>query len=190
MILNKLNKANRKIYARKTNIQLVEYDIAQKFLNENHIQGGTPFKIAIGLYNNDELVSLMCFGRNKKENNTDITLVRFCSLLNTNVIGGASKLFKYFLNNFSYSNIISFADASFFGGSMYEILGFKCINDKKIVLNYWWAVDGIRKHRFTYCKQKLVKMGYDKDKSEVQIMNDLGYYRIWGCGLKKYVYIK
>ena len=31
-------------------------------------------------------------------------------------------------------------------------------------------------------------MGYDASKSEVEIMHELGHYRIWGCGQKKWIY--
>jgi len=33
---------------------------------------------------------------------------------------------------------------------------------------------------------KLIKIGYDKIKTEWQIMQELGYDRIWDCGHLKY----
>jgi hypothetical protein len=43
-----------------------------------------------------------------------------------------------------------------------------------------------RHHRFTFRKSELVRMGHDKNKTEPQIMTDLGYARIWDCGSLKY----
>ena len=43
-----------------------------------------------------------------------------------------------------------------------------------------------RHHRFGFTKQKLVKLGHDSNKTEVEIMHELGYYRIWDCGHLKY----
>jgi hypothetical protein len=39
-----------------------------------------------------------------------------------------------------------------------------------------------RYHRFAYRKNVLVSKGYDKTKSESQIMSERGYYRIYDCG--------
>lgn len=64
-----------------------------KFLNENHIQGMVGSSVNIGLYYNNELVSLMTFGKkrlalgNKKSNNDEYELIRFCNKLNTSVVG-------------------------------------------------------------------------------------------------------
>jgi hypothetical protein len=44
----------------------------------------------------------------------------------------------------------------------------------------------MKSHRFNYRKDKLVKDGYDKSKTEVQIMNERGFYRIFDCGSKKW----
>ncbi len=46
----------------------------------------------------------------------------------------------------------------------------------------------VRYHRFKYNKQKLVNEGYDINKTEVQIMAELGHYRIWGVGQKRFEY--
>ena len=54
--------------------------------------------------------------------------------------------------------------------------------------NYYWVVNGVRYHRFKYNKQKLVNEGYDINKTEVQIMAELGHYRIWGVGQKRFEY--
>ena len=73
-----------------------------------------------------------------------------------------------------------------FGGGVYEKLGFDFVYRTKP--NYWWVVDGIRKHRFNFSKSKLIKQGFDPDKTEVEIMHDRGFYRVYGCGLDKWVW--
>jgi hypothetical protein len=47
----------------------------------------------------------------------------------------------------------------------------------------------IRYHRYTFRKSELVKKGYDKNKSEFEIMDDLKYYRIYDSGQSKYMLI-
>src|SRR5690606_33425461 len=101
-ILNLLGKSN-KIYARNCILKELDYLKTKQFLIDNHIQGFCTSKINIGLYLNNELVSLMTFGKlrrnlgNKEIKEGEFELLRFCNKLNTTVVGGADKLFKYFL---------------------------------------------------------------------------------------------
>ena len=191
MIINKLSRSIS-IFARKCSIKEVDNISVKSFLNENHIQGFVGSKVKIGLYYNDELVSLMTFGSLRKslgvsgrENVWE--LLRFCNKIGTSVVGGSSKLLKFFINNFKPIEIISYSDNSRSNGNMYEKLGFKFIHNSDP--NYYYIVDGIRKHRFDFRKDKLVRNGGDPNKTEIQIMSELGYNRIFDCGAKKWIFM-
>jgi hypothetical protein len=183
MLVNKFGKSN-KIYARNCYISEVnDIVMIKNFLNNNHIQGYSNSKYKIGLYYNSELVSLMCFGKKRR----DMELVRFCNKQGTTVVGGASKLFGYFLAKYDFREIVSFSDISGFNGNLYLKLGFENVSNTKP--NYWWVVNGIRRHRFNFNKSVLVsKFKADPNMSEKEIMKSMGHNRIWGCGLKKWVY--
>jgi hypothetical protein len=71
---------------------------------------------------------------------------------------------------------------------MYETLGFEKIHLSKP--DYFWTKKLERSHRFNYNKKKLVKEGYDASKTEVEIMYERGYYRLWSCGQIRWVYKK
>jgi hypothetical protein len=73
-----------------------------------------------------------------------------------------------------------------FNGGLYTSLNFELNGETPI--NYWWNVGGIRRHRFSFNKKKLIKMGGDSNKTEVSIMHDMGNYRVWGCCLKRWVW--
>jgi hypothetical protein len=150
-----------------------------KFLNENHIQGTVSSKINLGLYCNNELVSIMTFGYGR---NQDFQLSRFCSKLNTNVIGGFSKLLVYFERNYGnqYSEIKTFADRSWSNGDLYEKNGFELV--RQIKPDYQYVVNGkrVRKQQFTH--KKLIKEGFDSNKTEHEIMLERKIYRIYDCG--------
>jgi len=195
IILNKLNKTPNKIFARKTIIkEITDNKLVKEFLNNNHIQGFVGSKVKLGLFFNDELVSLMTFGNRrvamgkKTTNNDEYELLRFCNKLNTNVIGGASKLFKYFINNYKPIEITTYADRSISQGKLYETLGFNFIG--KTNPNYYYIIDGIRHHRFNYRKDLLVKQGYNINKTEHEIMIDRKIYRIYDSGNLKFIYKK
>jgi len=192
MILNKLGKTINKIYARKTEIkEITDNKLVRGFLNENHIQGFVGSSIKLGLFYENELVSLMTFGKKRKimngiSNNSELEMLRFCNKLNTNVIGGASKLFKYFIRNYNFKEITTYADRSQSNGKLYEILGFNFIH--KTEPNYFYVVNRKREFRFKYRKDVLIKEGYNANKSEHEIMLERGIYRIYNSGNIKYVH--
>lgn len=181
--INGLLGLNERIFARKCIVKQVETKAANKFLENNHIQGACSAKYKIGLYYNDELVSLMTFGKSRFAD--EFELIRFCNKLNTNVIGGASKLFKHFIKMHSeIKTIISYADRRWSVGNLYEKIGFA----KQAITkpNYFYVKNFLRENRMKYQKHKLVAAGYDNDKTESEIMNDLGYRKIYDCGTIKY----
>lgn len=201
-ILNELKLVNNKVYARKCEIREIESpSIKNKFLNSNHIQGEDKSKIKLGLYYDNKLVSLMTFNHpriamgNKNtsiESNNDVwELLRFCSELNTNVIGGASKLFQYFVKTYNPSLIYSFADNRWSSPlkNVYNSIGFDYISSSNH--GYYYTKNySERLHRYNFNKLKLKQLGEDTDiKTEIQIMTEKGYHRIWDCGVTRYEFI-
>lgn len=185
MILNKLGLTPNKIYARKCVLKSVPS--TREFLTSNHIQGYTHSSTSLGLYYEDELVSLMTFSRNRfKKNSGEIELVRFCNKLNTNVVGGASKLLAHFqkLNN---STIISFADRRYSEGKLYPMIGFAFDSFSAPSYFYWKNSEIL--HRMSCQKHKLSKLLpiFDPMKTEYQNMLDNGYKRVWDCGNYKFI---
>jgi hypothetical protein len=135
----------------------------------------------------------MTFGKNRmilgqKNLINEYELLRFCSKLNCSVRGGASKLFKHFINNYNPIKIISYANLDISNGNIYTILNFNNVGNTKI--NYWWTDFQHRYHRSGFMKHKLVKAGADKNKTEAEIMSERGYSRIWGIGNGKWIWEK
>ena len=188
-IKNQLGFSENRIYARNCIIKEIIQEQKSIFLNFNHLQSDTKSKINLGLFHNDELVSVMTFGKkrmimkSKSENDSEYELLRFCNKLNTSVVGGASKLFKYFIQNFKPTCVISYASCDISDGNLYEILNFT--NKGHTGVNYYWASEK-RYHRSNFMKYKLVKDGADPFKTEYEIMKERGYIKIYGTGNIKY----
>jgi len=179
-LLNKLNKSNI-IYARKCDLKIVNMETTKQFLNNNHIQGWCISSVNIGLYYNDELVSIMTFGNRKISSKSQYELLRFCNKLNTTIVGGASKLFNHFVNFYNIDNIISYADMCWSSGNLYNQLNF--VHIKNTEPNYWWVVDGIKTHRYKWRKQQLIKDNLlNAGETEAMCMHRLGHFRIYDCG--------
>jgi very-short-patch-repair endonuclease len=193
MLKNKLGITENKIFARSCEIKEVGKKEKADFLDKNHIQGNSKDKVRIGLYYENNLVAVMTFGKlrksmgNKEESENFYELVRFCSLLNHNVIGSFSKLLNYFTKKYAPKKIVTFADCRLSGlnheNTIYSKNGFKYTNTIKP--RYWYFQKGNyfkRYHRFKFNKKSLLKFLDRPELSEWQIAQLLGMDRIWDCG--------
>lgn len=194
MIRNALKCNVRKVYARNCEVREVSYNDCKEFLERNHIQGNVSSKWRFGLYLNDELVSVMTFGRSrntigssKNEDLSDsVELLRFCSVLNTTVVGGASKLFKHAVQTLNPSRIRSFSHRAHTSGGIYPILGFEMIRMSEP--GYMWVDLETDKayHRYNAQKQNIQKFlkdnTIDLSLSESEIMESHGYVRVYDSG--------
>jgi hypothetical protein len=179
-IKNWIGLTESKIFARKCYVkEIKDPKIVTKFLEENHIQGKVGSSLKLGLYHGSELVSLMTFdhyeGRNKMEYNS-WNINRFCNKINHNVIGGASKIFNYFLKNYEVKRIISYSDSDWSDGDLYLKLGFEKISES--TPDYKYILDGIRIHKSRFKKSKT---GISESKLNIN--------KIWDCGKSKWEFI-
>lgn len=193
-ILYELNVLQAKvIYARNCVVKEIDSTTKNKFLNLHHIQGKTSSRINLGLYHGDELVSVMTFSNTRSNTSGTIDLNRFCTKIDTRVVGGASKLLKYFIRNKSngITTIVSFSDNRYSTGKLYESIGFTM--EKIIPPDYSYTKNyRNRHHKALFRKNNLIsKFGLDEDyvksKTEWELMQELGYDRIWDCGKKRWV---
>jgi hypothetical protein len=179
IIKNKINLTENKIFARKCDIKIVDYKDCKLFLDNNHIQGSVNNSYAVGLYYNNDLVSLMTFdhfeGR-KKMKQYEWNLNRFCSKLDTCVIGGSSKLLNYFIKENKPKRIISYADIDWSNGQLYEKLNFKKSYETKPDYKYFIKDRRVHKSRYRKSKTKI-------SESKINIQ------KIYDCGKIKYEYI-
>jgi len=188
IIKNKLNLIDIKIYGRKCKIINLDNKTTNEFLNQNHIQGsGSKNSQRYGLVYNDDLVSVMTFSKGRiaiggKSNEWELT--RFCNKKNTIVVGAANKLFKHFLKTINPIKVISYADRRWFKGGVYDKLNFT--KTRVTPPNYHYVINNLRYHRFNFRKDVLVSKGYDKNKTEKEIMFERGIYRVYDCGTIRY----
>lgn len=193
MIANLVGANTNKIYARKCSIIEVLPQDSYMFLEHNHRQGGVRSSVNLGLQYNGELVALMTFGKMRRTiglSKLDMSdcweLVRFCSKLNTNVIGGASKLFAHFVNQYNPARVRSFSDRAHTRGKLYSALGFTAVAQSDA--NYVWVeiVSDRAYHRLNAQKQNIKRFLHDDtvdlNKTEREIMIEHGYVQVYDSG--------
>lgn len=175
-ILN-VNK-DKKLFARKCNIKLIDNKEKTEFFDKYHIQGSGKSSTNIGLYFNGELVSCMSFKQRKQG---IFELDRFASKYI--VVGGFNKLLNHFKTNFSWDEIITFADLRWHLGDVYELSGFKL--DKILRPDYYYFINNKRIHKFNFRKNAIKKKFpdlYDDSLSESENMKKIGIPKIYDCG--------
>lgn len=167
-----------RIYAKSCEVKEVNSKEARQFLEENHLQGFISSKYRIGLYFENQLVQILCFGNSRfKKNETE--LLRMCTKLNYQVVGGFSKLLKYQ----PYDNFVSYVDLSKFSADGYLKNNFKIIGQSGPNYKYLQGENVL--NRFNAQKHKLQKLlgdNFDKNKTETQNMQDAGWWKVYDCG--------
>lgn len=189
----------KKIHARKCVIKEIDNSLKNEFLNNNHIQGKDRSNVNLGAFFEESLVSVITFDNirqmNIKNNNKKIyELKRFCVNINYSVPGVADKLLKHFIKKYNPKKIISFADRRWTinkDNNLYIKLGFKLTNILGPDYSYYNPKIHRHKrlHKFAFGKNSLKKKYpkiYDENKTEWQMMQELGFDRIWDCGKFKY----
>lgn len=181
-IINSFIGRNEKIYARKCKIVDLDSKTYYNFCEKNHIQGGIQSSIKYGLVYDDEIVAVAGFSKSRYDKKIDFELIRYCSILGSNVVGGLSKLFRHFLKKHNNLSVISYAQRRLYTGKSYEKIGFKLT--KISPPSYMWVnKKGDYLSRYKTQKHKLKEEGTEKE-----IMKRRGYMQIYECGNYVYLY--
>lgn len=185
-----------KIFARKCEVRSISSQQKRTFVEKYHIQGDVNTSFNYGLFYKNRLVAVMSFNSlrrsvGKKTENNKYELVRYCSLSNFSVLGGASKLFCYFIKDKTPLSVLSYADRRWSNGEVYSKLGFEFKGYTPI--NYWYTKNyKTRLHRFGFQKHLLKDKleNYQSELSEKENMSNNGYTRIWDCGHSRWIWAK
>lgn len=192
VIASKIGSTNR-LYARKCQIHEVDSKTSKQFLEENHLQGNVNAKYRYGLYFENELVSLMTFGKTRRakwKGDNNYELLRFCTKLNFTVVGGASRLLKYFEKINEPDMVLSYANRRWSTGNLYEKLDFEFIENTKPNYFYFKGSDGavlLSREQFQKHKLKDKLETFDESLTETENMYNDDYRKIYDSGHKIYV---
>jgi hypothetical protein len=139
---------NSKLPARVCKVRRINQHIAEEFLNKNHLQQSIGAKLKYGLYlpkayyrllpsgfvpDSDELLlAVITFSGSKKYYFEDkvvlsFELIRFANLNGFNIVGGFTKMLRYFIHEKTPGNIMTYIDADWSDGKNFSKLGFKLI---------------------------------------------------------------
>lgn len=180
------------LYARNCSVRDIDSKTASMFENMYHLQGSVRNQsVCLGLYRNGELVQIMTFGKPRYNKKYEWELLRLCSDSRYAVVGGAEKLWKHFLINYSPESVISYCDLSKFNGSVYSRLDMKLL--RVTDPNKIWS-----KGAEMITNNMLLQRGYDqlfhtsygKGTSNEELMLENGWLPVYDCGQAVYGYEK
>ena len=181
------------IGGRQCTIREIHKHEAQIFLDTNHIQGFTSATLYLGAFYKDELVAVMDFKYGSLKNKS-WDLNRFATNIKYRCPGIGKKMFQYFIRHYNPTKVISFADRRWTinpNDNLYTKLEFKIETLGKPDYRYYNEnVDRYKRfHKMGFNKQTLSKKyGFPIEMTETEMVKELGYDRIWDCGLIKYVW--
>ena len=183
-----------KIFARKCFVKEISKNECDDFMEEYHIQGKTVSSLRFGAFYNDKLIGVMSFL--KTEKNGEYILNRFTTDYSYKISGVGGKILHYFKEKYAPEKIISFADRRWTineENNLYTKLGFTL--DGILQPDYRYYLDSTSKieriHKFNFRKRTLhKKYGFGLSMTESQMAEKLKAYKVWDCGLLRYVWRK
>jgi hypothetical protein len=201
LLRNALGKGKGKLMARKCELKKVDAATAAAFYDRYHPQGGAGNGGHYGLFWKGKLVACMrfTFGANDRGAAAAArmwTLTRFATRVT--VAGGASRLFKAFVDEHNPAQVKSFSDNRFFEGGMYAQLGFLLDAEHGPDYQVWHQRSGMRpkshyqrKHIPARLREHGVEDTFDPEtdpRTEAEMTYRMGCGRIYDCGKKRWLW--
>jgi len=177
-----------KAYARKLEVRDCSPQAARDFFNTYHVQGTCGASQYYGLFQGDDMLACISFGKNRFTKDSSMELIRYATKVN--VVGGFSKLLKHFIRmNPEVKALSSYSDRRWSVGNVYAKNGFVEVAQSQA--SYFYVKQGeiFRHNRVKYQLHKLAdKLEiFDSNKTEIQNVLANGYFRVFDCGCQKWV---
>lgn len=183
-----------KIYARECEVKEVNLETTKEFLNLYHLQNSCRNQeIRLGLYYKEQLVEVMTFGNPRYNSKYQWELLRLCTRPGYIVVGGANKLFTYFIEQYKPTSVISYCDNSKFDGTVYYKLGMKYLGTSKPT-SHWYNIKTKQHITDNLLRQRgadqLLGTKYGKGTSNKDIMLAEGFVEVYDCGQSTFVWTR
>lgn len=177
MLRNALGCTLNKIHARKCKLVQLDNATKQKFFEENHLEGDTQSVVTFGLNYNNNIVAALSIRRPFHKTLSDnLEVGRYCTLINTCVVGGLSKLTvaaKTYAKQRGINKVLSYVDTRFSTGNGWKQSGW--MFSRKTKERFWWTNSHKRFNRFKFKASSQRKM------TELEVAAEANVVKIWGC---------
>lgn len=174
----------KRVFARNL---VVEFDLPPSmvvaFLDKNHLQGASRrHKHSVALCTKDGKIMQVITLASHHRKGGILVLDRMASILDTVIVGGATRLMSALGERLPGTKVVTFADLRYTSGKIYEQLGF--ISEARLSPDYCYVTSA--GHR-RFSKQSMRKQKTeDSSISESKLRSKDGYYKLFDCGKIRY----
>jgi hypothetical protein len=183
-----LRKETSRLYARKLQVRKLTSAETFEFLSNTHIQGpGHYLGNSYGLIDGEDITACMTFCPRRFDEENGTELLRFST--KGSVVGGFSKLIKAFSkDNPDEKLLVSYSDRRWSSGGVYSNNGFTHVGRSSPGYDYVTR-DIKRMNRQKFMKHKLASIleSFDPNLTEEVNCANNGFFRIWNCGMDKWI---
>lgn len=134
-----MGEKRTRIYARNTEVRTIDLEDAQSFVEKYHRQSASRTQqkvVSLGIFekdNADELLGVAQFcsprtSAKKREYSTELLRMAFKD--DVQVVGGASKLIKYYISKYDPADIFTYQDTTGENTDVYEHCGFTLVKEE------------------------------------------------------------
>jgi hypothetical protein len=173
-MINNYRKKSFRVFARKTEINVLSQKESDIFYNRTHIMGSTKAR-HVSLSYNDKPIMLMSF----KIRDGILKIERMSSELGMLVVGGFSKLIRYLERNYSFNQIHYWVDLRYGTGNFLLNNNFIL---KRDTLGWKWT-DFKTTYNRLRCRANMDERGL----SEREHAEELGWVKIYDAGQRLYI---
>lgn len=174
---------DNRIYARQCEARSLTSAEYRNFLEQNHLHGAVNSSLRWGLFYQNTLVEVVGFGKSRFKEG-EYELHRMCSALNTQVIGGFSKLLKCS----GVGSFVSYIDRSIYSGQGYKKVGCQLIGTTPPGYHYTRDKEILSRVQCQKAKLRKLLLNYDPTLTEIENMANNRYLQIYDCGNWKVKY--
>lgn len=177
MIATKLGKCEKRVFARKCTIVEITAQEARVFFDTHHVDGYVRAKKTYALKLNNDIVAAVSMRRPySKKWQGYVEITRFASALNTQVVGGFSRLYKHILHE--HPRVMCYVDRRW-GGNGQHCASAGMRRHSETTPTFWWT-DCHRRYNRLQCK---ASTGF----SEKMNAERKRWVKIYGCS--NFVYV-
>lgn len=177
---------DKRIFARKTYFNEIDFSTLNFFMDENHLEGmGIPYKDSkyYGIFFMEELIGAFSYGLfySQSEKIFKWKLQRIAFKKNYILVGGMSKVVSFIrknIGNFIYEITLDTGGKSLGFYSNFDI--------DSAQLRYWWT-NGKKRISRNQCQSSILSKNSDwkNNDTENSYMKRNGFLRIWDSGILK-----
>lgn len=166
-----------RIYARNTKVERISNKLADAFIRRYHRQGLCNFggeQYNVGLYYKDQLVGEASFSNPRTSAKCRVyqqELVRMTFKTNVQIVGGASKLIRFYIDDYKPRNFFTYQTRSGKNTDVYALSGMTLRRhgrDKHVLVKNGYTYDeAVKEHQFDgtkylYLDAHLINLGPDQ----------------------------